>query len=169
MRTYKLTTTDYICKLPRDLLFPTFFTGLTIYYWYGLGGDIILSIFLLFFAVFSLYQYYVIYTHWHHSRYMIITYDDATGQVIYKNRDDSFSFFLKDVAVLEYISPKRNGDTKHIRYIGYLDYYVLTINRVKKTIYISSLLSPDDMINSLKQTVSCRYTEDFTIFNHIDN
>ena len=167
--TYKLTKTDYICKLPRDLLFPTLCTGLALFYWYKLGWDRIFGIIYVFIICFGLYQYYVVYTHWHHSKNMVIIYNDTTNEVTYINHNDSISFFLKDVAVLEYISPKRDGDTKHIRSIGYLNYYVLTINRVEKTIYISSLLSPDDMINRLKQTASCRYTEDFTIFNHIDN
>ncbi len=167
VKTYQLTTLDIILKLPRDLLFPTLCTGFALFCWYKLDWDCIFGIIYIFIICFGLYQYYVVYTHWHHSKNMVIIYNETTNEVTYRNRDDTFSFFLADVAILETITPNRFG-YHYARYFGWLDSYILTINRVHRTLSISSLLSIDEIIDKLNKQESCRCITNYTYFCHIE-
>lgn len=162
-KTYQLTKRQAIIHLSLHMLFPIFLFGVGIYCWRLNQGTItkIISIVAVFYGI---YECIAIYTHWRHSQNMVITFNESTGEVTYKDKDDTFCFFLTDVAMLEHITSNTFG-----HYYGTLDYYVFTINRVHRTITVSSLLFISDIIKALEKMDSCRCSNDITPFHHIDD
>lgn len=107
-KTYQLTKRQAIIHLSLHMLFPIFLFGVGIYCWRLNQGTItkIISIVAVFYGI---YECIAIYTHWRHSRNMVITFNESTGEVTYKDKDDTFCFFLTDVAMLEHITSNTFG------------------------------------------------------------
>ena len=165
IKTYRLTKRQAAIHLSFQLTLPIFLLGLAVYWWRLEVEDVFMTkIPALVVGFYGLYECIAIYTHWKHSRDMVITYNESTGEVIYTKGDDSFSFLLTDVAILEHVT----SNTAFHQY-GTLDYYVFTINRVHRTITISALLSIHEIVKTLKKMDTCTYTDDITPFHHIDD
>ena len=165
MITYKLHKSTLRVHIALTILEASFIYGVAIYSWTTNDPDIILGFVLLsLLFVGGIYPWIRLVSHYQASKRVIITYNNETGHVNYKDSHSSYDFFIEDVIELESVSP--NGVMSG--WWTTLDYYNIWVKGIHSNIKISSMLRAKELIHDIAKSPNCKCTKETTFWSDME-